>query len=512
MPIKKYALFALIAAASTPLFAWQTNAGSNFPEASTTSTDSGQTPVFKARTEVVAVPVVIRDKKGNTVKGLGKDVFQLEENGKKREIASFEEVQLAPVKPAGLVAADAGYSNLPLDASQRAHVTIVVLDLINTNELQRTDGKAQLIRFFSKAMPPGEPVSLLCLTNHGVQMVHPFTSDTGSLVQSLQTLKVEGHTLGQRLDIVLETLRQIREIANAYAGVPGRKSMIWLSGNILYPETQFSPYGDSRLQVATEFEDTWASLLSANIAVYPMGLLAAATDIALHTASVNQFEQTLRYFADRTGGILCKEDNGLDNCLNIAIEDARSYYLLTYALPPDDRKPGWRKLKVKVAAQSVDVRAREGFYYESPEGDAAKPKKPHADEINALASSLGASGVIMNVRVLPPVTPPNASGKITQRFLLTIPLNAVTVDPAANPALDIEVGAIALDAKMKDGGEFLHPVRGNPKPETMKRFAQEGISWEEKLDLAPGTYDMRFMVRDNPTGKIGTVVFPLEVK
>jgi hypothetical protein len=88
----------------------------------------------------------------------------------------------------------------------------------------------------------------------------------------------------------------------------------------------------------------------------------------------------------------------------------------------------------------------------------------------------------------------------------------VTLDPTQDAALDLEIGAIALDKKIKDAGELLHPVRGNPKPETLKQFASDGIRLEEKLDLPPGTYDMRFVVRDNPSGKIGTVVFPLEVK
>jgi hypothetical protein len=96
--------------------------------------------------------------------------------------------------------------------------------------------------------------------------------------------------------------------------------------------------------------------------------------------------------------------------------------------------------------------------------------------------------------------------------LITIPLGSVTVDPSLPAALDLEVGAIALDKKVKEAGEFLHPVKGNPKPETLKQFAKDGIQLQEKLDLTPGTYDLRFVVRDNPTGKIGTVVFSLEVK
>jgi VWFA-related protein len=504
MTLKSHACLVILVFAITPSFAWQSAVGSNTADAGS-KTESVQTPVFKAKTEVVDVPVVVRDKKGQPVTGLKQDAFQLEENGRARQISSFEEITPETAKP--LAAAQDGYSNIPLDASLHTHLTIAVLDLINTNELQRTDGKEQLIRFFSKEMPKGEPVSLLCLTKNGVKMVHPFTSDPSLLVKALQDFKVESVTLGYKRDVMLETLKQIREIAKAYQGVPGRKSMVLYAGYWIYSESPGSAYGDIR----SDYEDTWASLLTANIAVYPIGLLAAATDLALNTQAVNTREQTLRYFADRTGGKLCHEDNGADHCLSNAIEDSRSYYLLSYNLPQDDRKPGWRKLKVKVNEKSVEVRAREGFYYEPEGSDPKKQAKPHEDEINALASPLASSTIPMNVRVLPP-SASGSGGKVTQQFQITVPMSGITIDASLNPALNLEVGAIALSDKIKDAGEFLHPIKGNPKPETLKQFEQSGISWNEKLDLSPGTYDMRFFVRDNPTGKIGTVVFPLEVK
>jgi VWFA-related protein len=505
----------LIAATFTPCYSWswQSSSASNFPEAATSraSDDSGKIPTFKNRTEVVLVPVVVRDKHGKHVAGLTKDAFHLEENGKEQKISSFEEVIRSGSPPA--VTPDDGYSNLPLDASQHAHVTIVVIDLINTNELQRTDAKDQLIHFFSKDMAAGEPVSLLCLTNDGVKLVHPFTSDAALLVQSLRQLKVEHVTLGNHRDIVHRTLKQLQEIAAAYARVPGRKTLIWAAGGIEYPTGPTSPSSDLQLDVRNDFEETWGAMLSANIAVYPFGLLFGALDRTVNSARVQAQEQTLRLFAYRTGGVLCEEVNGLKDCFNGAIEDSRSYYLLTYALAPDDRKPGWRKIKVNVAAQSAQVRAREGFYY-GPPVTPNKPAKPHADEIDALASSLAASGVLMNVRVLPPPPKTDAvvAGKVTTQFLITIPLAGITVDPSLSAALDLEIGAIALNERMKEAGEFLHPVRGNPKPEVLKQFAQEGVRLQEKLELPPGTYDLRFVVRDNPTGKIGTVVFPLEVK
>ena len=102
-------------------------------------------------------------------------------------------------------------------------------------------------------------------------------------------------------------------------------------------------------------------------------------------------------------------------------------------------------------------------------------------------------------------------GKSTQHFQITVPMNGITIDTTLDPALNLEVGAIALDNKRKEAGEFLHPLKGNPKPEILNKFARDGISWEEKLELGIGTYDLRFFVRDNSTAKIGTVVFPLEI-
>jgi VWFA-related protein len=407
--MKKTAVLMVLAASFVPSSAWSWQS-SNVPAVATPSPadDSSNIPTFKNRTEVVLVPVVVRDKQGKRVSGLTKDAFHLEENGKEQKISSFEEVasigtNTSPPAP------DSGYWNLPQDAAQHTRVTIAVIDLINTNELQRTDAKEQLIRFFSKDMAPGEPVSLLCLTTDGIKLVHPFTSDPALLVQSLQQLKVEHVTLGYRKGLLHETLKQLREIAAAYAGVPGRKSLILAAGPIEYPVGPNSAFGDLDVEIRSDFEEIWGAMLSANVAVYPFGPLSSVLDPSRNSAMVQALEQTLREFAIRTGGAFCNETNSLKDCFNSAIEDSRSYYLLSFALAPDDRKPGWRKLKVNVDAPSVQVRAREGFYY-GPPVPPDKPVKPHADEIAALASPLAASGVLMNVRVLPPPAKPEKAG------------------------------------------------------------------------------------------------------
>jgi hypothetical protein len=72
--------------------------------------------------------------------------------------------------------------------------------------------------------------------------------------------------------------------------------------------------------------------------------------------------------------------------------------------------------------------------------------------------------------------------------------------------------AVALDAKGNNKGQGDNRVAGKLKQETADKVKHGGMSVQVGVDLAPGSYEMRFAVRDNLNGEIGTVVFPLEVK
>jgi hypothetical protein len=49
-------------------------------------------------------------------------------------------------------------------------------------------------------------------------------------------------------------------------------------------------------------------------------------------------------------------------------------------------------------------------------------------------------------------------------------------------------------------------------PEKMSAIREKGMAFKEALDLAPGKYTVRFVVRDNLSGRIGSVGAPLEVE
>src|ERR1035437_4723043 len=61
-----------------------------YPVAQLPGQTAREAPVtFKAETNLVLVPVVVRDAKGNAVGGLGKEDFRLSQDGRSQVIASF---------------------------------------------------------------------------------------------------------------------------------------------------------------------------------------------------------------------------------------------------------------------------------------------------------------------------------------------------------------------------------------------------------------------------------------
>jgi len=465
------------------------------------------------RTDLVLVPVVVRGKHGKHIPDLSKEAFRLEENGKEQALTLFEEVQPRSDE-APAPSPDRGFSNLPFDSSQKLQLTVLVLDLLNTSPLQRADGKDLLVKFLAKGLARNEPVSLLCITAKGLQLVHPFSTDSAVLIDALNKVPPGAERIMPRRDAVASTLTQLTEIAQAYVGIPGRKSLILAAGDLPDPQSEPGIYTNAH-SARDAFQEVWKTLAAANLSVYPVGLAIGALDPSYtrQHLRISSSQASLRGFAYATGGNLCLEANDLMDCLAEAVEDSRSYYMLGFAVQPDDRKPGWRDLKVKVSAEHARVRARDGFYYEEPAPPG--PETARHAEVEALASPLAISAVPMFVRVLPPAAKANApsllGAKKAVEFMLTIPLNSIKLDPSSANPLDLEVGAIAITKDPREVAEFLHPVHGNPNPELLRKLSREGIQLREKLDLLPGSYEVRCMVRDNNTTLIGTVVFPVEI-
>jgi hypothetical protein len=271
--------------------------------------------------------------------------------------------------------------------------------------------------------------------------------------------------------------------------------------------------GISRSTLESKYEETWRDLNSAGFSIYSVDVsdLAGFKGSLISYGSTNRKQQTLRQFAYETGGLPCVGIGiDIEKCFVHAVADSSSYYLLGYYLPSNDMKPGWRKLKVKVeGVHGSDVRARSGFYVSGAAEETAAIR--HRKLAEALSSPVEYTGVRFNVREVPAEGKTATAGKSWHAFEVGVLGNSITVDELKGNAVELSVVAVAVGSDGKDHGHLDHQMSAKLQPEMVAKFRKTGLSTVQPLELAPGKYDVRFAVRDNLNGEIGTVGYPLVV-
>jgi len=326
------------------------------------------------------------------------------------------------------------------------------------------------------------------------------------------------------------TMASFLDIAHSLAGIPGRKSLIWATGGFpFYLDTPSSvPGGDLSLM----YERAMAALNEAQVSVYPVdarglvnylpaadGTIApgSAADGISHgmgrTVQSNNRSwlqsstiDSLKDFADMTGGRAFYNRNDIHNGFERAADDSASFYLVGFYLDTHNDKAGWRKLQVKVQRKDVEVRSRTGFFVTKATVDPAASRQ--LDISTALLSPFDSTGIPVTVGWQGVA---DAGAKKKVGFAIHVPANGVTFDTADSNRFDIDFVAQAT----KDGkaeASVAQVAKGALPPEKMAEIAAQGVRYSNALELPPGDYQVRFVVRDNLTGRVGSVSATLKVQ
>ncbi len=339
-----------------------------------------------------------------------------------------------------------------------------------------------------------------------------------------------------------QTLRAMTQLAHALQAVPSRKTLIWASAG--FPFTIDDPRSFARQgdDLQSEYQEAWRALDSANIAVYSVDLNALdfstrnlpSANTGISSSQINtirgnnglksamrlpydkflQQQLTLHAFADATGGRACITVEELDKCFAAAVDDSRDYYMLGYYLA-GDAQPGWRKLKVRVAGDGLRLRYRNGFYVAPRIEESANLRRQQLAE--ALASPVQYTGLRLTARRIPSSLDPSRSSlgpahKETAEFMLGVMGSSLTIDRERGNAIDLEVITLAFDGGHKSAATASQAIATELKAERLQKILQTGIGIPEKIDLAPGKYEVKFAVRDNLSGRIATVSVAVEMK
>jgi VWFA-related protein len=524
--------------------------------------DEGRNLEFKSQTTLVEVPVVVTDKSGNHIHQLTKADFKVLEDGKEQRIASLEEV--TPANDPLIVRANAAgtFSNLHLQGQQPHSVTVIVLDMVNTPFLDQSYARAQLIKYLADNLNSKQVLGLMVITSKGLKVLSGLTTDPAALIATLK--KVSGEVsamekypisaqataatgdppsglLGgispgeepaavfarflredaveatyQQGQVIETTLRAFLSLAWSLSGVPGRKSVIWMTGSFpFYLDSFASVPGDNTLRAL--YERAMQALNDAEISIYPLdvrGLLSDPAYFANNAAAAPASDTTkflqdstvdsLKNFAKMTGGRAYYGSNDLAGALKHAADDSSSYYLLSYYLDTHHNKPGWRKLQVVVSRNDVQVSARAGFLVTNA---SVNPEITHKADVEfAMNSPFDSTGIEVTEQWL---EPSGHGGKKKIGFVLQMPANDL-IDEADRNRFDMEIVARATK-KGAIANTVGQTVRGVLPPDALAKIKAEGIIYRNSIDLAPGDYQVRFIVRDNLNGRIGSLIVPLTV-
>jgi hypothetical protein len=97
-------------------------------------------------------------------------------------------------------------------------------------------------------------------------------------------------------------------------------------------------------------------------------------------------------------------------------------------------------------------------------------------------------------------------------FEIVLPANAATIEDSQGNLVNLEFIGVARGPSGQEAGHFSQTIQGKMKPETVEQIRSSGITYRNTLELPRGSYSVRFVVRDNLSGRMGSVLAPITVQ
>ncbi len=528
-----------------------------------------ETPRFVVRTSLVLLPTVVTDKNGNHVTGLKKEDFVITENDQPRKISVFEEIKTEAGQIRRVAPNQAAYTNVVDPEAKSQRVTMIVIDMLNTRFQDQVQARRDLLKFIAEGLQPGEPVALMTIGSAGLHVVNDFTADPKELItavkkvrgeistsertenesadlqnmlyaqqeqraRSLRQLGITPQNQAEMMDALVGfrygaadrlesmqqqvgleiTMRCLRQIAESFAGIPGRKSLIWATGGLPFVADDPSTMRYMSSEMLAQYEATWNALNDSQIAVYPLdvsslfntGFTSPRFGRIRRYARASAAASNLEDFAKMTGGRLCIAKINMNDCFRETQQDASQYYMLGFYVDRAKGHPGWHKVTVRSWKQGLEIRARGSYYIPEHAPDPAKAERTDMD--TAVISPTDFTAVPMVVSWMGRAP---AGSKTRLSFRFKVPGQSITIDEENN-ALSLAFAAFAKTDTGGIVGDYVKEIEGKLPPDKVEAVRVQGIVYDGQIDVPPGKYTVRFIVRDNLTGRMGTVSAPVEIK
>ena len=525
--------------------------------------------VLQSTSEVVRIDIQVTDKNGKTIKGLKPDQFTITDDGKPQKISNFSFEDIEAIQTAEnsddsrpiVVSVDTPRGTNPEAVSTQTRdrrMMVLYFDLSSMEPDDMLRARDAATKFVNTQMQKADLVSVVA---YGTQLStwSDFTNNHTTLLKAIDRLTpgvnselAANDTAAAQngeYDVSQDTqaaftqdqtefntfntdakLEAIEGLANVLSAIPGRKSIIHFTGGI----TQTGEENRTELRAATDAANR------ADTSIYEIdsrGLFAsppggdvsasAATGTSLFSGAAVYAQtdarldsrDTLSTLASDTGGRAFYDLGDLADALPQIQADNLGYYLASYVLPANTKHDGsWHQIRVKLKGVSgAHVKSRDGYY--APRDFQHLMKQDKEDQ---LQEAMESDDPIVEL----PIAVETAAFRVSPQQVY-VPISAKISSSALEWAMKHDEHQVGFDFAYEVRLLFQGAPTGIPvvdRRDTINvkldstnfdQQKQNNLVYQAGVLLAPGrTYRLKFIARENESGKIGTfeqnISIPLE--
>ena len=509
---------------------------------------------FRAQSELVLVNVTVRDKSGNFVRNLKPEDFTVLEDNKPQHIASFD-IENTDVVPnltltqvnllgSGKIASrpepKVAETPSPSQDLKDRRLMILFFDLtaMQPEEIDRATTAA--LRYLDRQMAPADLVAVVSLGSSLV-VNQDFTADRDLLKRAVESFSngegqgfEEGSTgttegtadTGQTFTPddteynIFNTdrrLEALRSLAAAVAKLDQKKSLIYFSSGM----DRTGIENESELRAAIN------AAVRSNLAIYTMdirGLQAMVPGGEAQNASLrgtspysgravmNQYnsnfqtQETLVTLAGDTGGRAFLDTNDFQRVFSQVQQDNASYYMIGYHSTNTARDGKFRRITVRLNGPGFKITYRKGYYAPADFRHTSQEDREQQLE-EELASDLPDTDLPVYLaagyfRLSP--------GKFYVPISIVVPGSEIpfTLNRDKDKAT-LDVLGVVTDAEKRPFGRIRDTVKLSLN--TSAEVRRKNVQYDNAFLLGPGKYHLKFVLRENETGRLGSFETDLRI-
>jgi VWFA-related protein len=499
---------------------------------------------LKVNSDLVLTNVVVRDKKtGEVVRGLTQKDFTVLENGKPQQISTFdfESVDQATPLNEATISGLAGKGQSIFNAkngvarpeelrNRRLIVMFFDLTSMQPEDIERSVDAAK--NYINKQMQPADIVSVVSLDNT-LSLDQDFTQNKQLLLNAVNSYSAGGgqgfqsgatSTSNQVEDTTSFTadeseyndintdreLFAIASVSKSLAYINEKKSMLYFSGGIQRDGIENQASLRSAINAAVRANLSIYSVDTRGLqAISPLGDASTGSlrgansynGAALQNNLDSNFntQEVMATLSSDTGGKAFFDSNDFSPAFERVQRDTSAYYVIGFR-STDTRKDGrYRRLTIKINRSDVKMEYRPGYYAPADYKHSNREDRERELE-DELASDLPATDVAVYL---------DALYFRTDETHYFVPVS-ILVPGSQIPFVkggDKDKATLDIIGEVKDpAGHVIGQARQTVKLsiDQAQQVRQKNVQYSTGFNLPIGKYHLKFVVRENETGRMGS--------